>query len=50
MNSCAYSNCSSKNHVSITHEFDEAIRLADRIPIMQDGQIVQSPDKPEELR
>ena len=30
-----------KTIVFITHDFDEAIRLADRIAIMQDGRIVQ---------
>jgi glycine betaine/proline transport system ATP-binding protein len=32
----------------ITHDFDEAIRLADRIAIMQDGAIIQI-GTPEEL-
>jgi glycine betaine/proline transport system ATP-binding protein len=32
----------------ITHDFDEAIRLADRIALMQDGRIVQT-GTPEEL-
>jgi glycine betaine/proline transport system ATP-binding protein len=32
----------------ITHDFDEAIRLADRIAIMQDGAIIQT-GTPEEL-
>ena len=31
-----------KTIVFITHDFDEAIRLADRIAIMQDGRIVQT--------
>lgn len=31
-----------KTIVFITHDFDEAIRLADRIAIMKDGEIVQS--------
>ncbi len=31
----------SKTIVFITHDFDEAIRLADRIAIMQDGEIIQ---------
>jgi glycine betaine/proline transport system ATP-binding protein len=31
----------SKTIVFITHDFDEAVRLADRIAIMQDGRIVQ---------
>jgi glycine betaine/proline transport system ATP-binding protein len=31
-----------KTIVFITHDFDEAIRLADRIAIMRDGRIVQS--------
>jgi len=31
-----------KTIVFITHDFDEAIRLADRIAIMKDGQIVQT--------
>ena len=30
-----------KTIVFITHDFDEAIRLADRIAIMQDGEVVQ---------
>ncbi|WP_411956242.1 quaternary amine ABC transporter ATP-binding protein [Arvimicrobium flavum] len=37
-----------KTIVFITHDFDEAIRLADRIAIMKDGAIVQS-GTPEEL-
>lgn len=37
-----------KTIVFITHDFDEAIRLADRIAIMQDGAIVQI-GTPEEL-
>jgi glycine betaine/proline transport system ATP-binding protein len=37
-----------KTIVSITHDFDEAIRLADRIAIMKDGIIVQT-GTPEEL-
>ncbi|MFN4272001.1 MAG: glycine betaine/L-proline ABC transporter ATP-binding protein [Aliihoeflea sp.] len=37
-----------KSIVFITHDFDEAIRLADRIAIMKDGEIVQI-GKPEEL-
>ena len=32
----------SKTIVFITHDFDEAIRLADRIAIMKDGAIVQA--------
>jgi glycine betaine/proline transport system ATP-binding protein len=32
----------------ITHDFDEAIRLADRIAIMQDGRVIQI-GTPEEL-
>jgi glycine betaine/proline transport system ATP-binding protein len=31
-----------KTIVFITHDFDEAVRLADRIAIMQDGQIIQT--------
>jgi glycine betaine/proline transport system ATP-binding protein len=31
-----------KTIIFITHDFDEAIRLADRIAIMQDGEIIQS--------
>ena len=31
-----------KTIVFITHDFDEAIRLADRIAIMKDGEIVQT--------
>ena len=38
----------SKTIVFITHDFDEAIRLADRIAIMKDGAIVQS-GTPEEI-
>lgn len=36
-----------KTIIFITHDFDEALRLADRIAIMKDGQIVQcdSPDQ-----
>jgi glycine betaine/proline transport system ATP-binding protein len=37
-----------KTIIFITHDFDEAIRLADRIAIMQDGEIIQS-GTPEEL-
>lgn len=37
-----------KTIVFITHDFDEAIRLADRIAIMQDGEIIQIAT-PEEL-
>lgn len=37
-----------KTIVFITHDFDEAIRLADRIAIMKDGEIVQI-GSPEEL-
>ncbi len=37
-----------KTIVFITHDFDEAVRLADRIAIMQDGRIVQI-GTPEEL-
>ena len=37
-----------KTIVFITHDFDEAIRLADRIAIMKDGAIVQS-GTPEDL-
>jgi glycine betaine/proline transport system ATP-binding protein len=37
-----------KTIVFITHDFDEAIRLADRIAIMQDGAIIQVAT-PEEL-
>ncbi len=37
-----------KTIVFITHDFDEAIRLADRIAVMRDGQIVQTAS-PEEL-
>jgi glycine betaine/proline transport system ATP-binding protein len=37
-----------KTIVFITHDFDEAIRLADRIAIMQDGRIVQT-GTPEDL-
>ena len=37
-----------KTIVFITHDFDEAVRLADRIAIMRDGHIVQT-GTPEEL-
>jgi glycine betaine/proline transport system ATP-binding protein len=37
-----------KTIVFITHDFDEAVRLADRIAIMRDGRIVQT-GLPEEL-
>jgi glycine betaine/proline transport system ATP-binding protein len=37
-----------KTIIFITHDFDEAIRLADRIAIMKDGEIIQS-GTPEEL-
>ena len=37
-----------KTIVFITHDFDEAIRLADRIAIMKDGAIIQI-GKPEEV-
>ncbi len=37
-----------KTIVFITHDFDEAIRLADRIAIMKDGEIVQM-GSPEEI-
>jgi glycine betaine/proline transport system ATP-binding protein len=37
-----------KTIVFITHDFDEAIRLADRIAIMKDGAVVQT-GTPEEL-
>ncbi|MEM8647339.1 MAG: betaine/proline/choline family ABC transporter ATP-binding protein [Pseudomonadota bacterium] len=37
-----------KTIVFITHDFDEAIRLADRIAIMKDGMVVQT-GTPEEL-
>ena len=41
-------NVLAKTIVFITHDFDEAIRLADRIAIMKDGQVVQI-GTPEEL-
>ncbi len=41
-------NVLSKTIVFITHDFDEAIRLADRIAIMKDGEIIQI-GTPEEL-
>ena len=37
-----------KTIVFITHDFDEAVRLADRIAIMKDGEIIQI-GQPEEL-
>jgi glycine betaine/proline transport system ATP-binding protein len=37
-----------KTIVFITHDFDEAIRLADRMAIMRDGEIIQI-GTPEEL-
>ena len=37
-----------KTIVFITHDFDEAIRLADRIAIMKDGEVIQV-GTPEEL-
>ena len=37
-----------KSIVFITHDFDEAIRVADRIAIMKDGEVVQT-GSPEEL-
>jgi glycine betaine/proline transport system ATP-binding protein len=37
-----------KTIVFITHDFDEAIRLADRIAIMKDGRVIQT-GTPEEL-
>ncbi|MCP5083421.1 MAG: betaine/proline/choline family ABC transporter ATP-binding protein [Alphaproteobacteria bacterium] len=37
-----------KTIVFITHDFDEAIRLADRVAIMKDGKVVQT-GTPEEL-
>jgi glycine betaine/proline transport system ATP-binding protein len=37
-----------KTIIFITHDFDEAVRLADRIAIMRDGRIVQT-GTPEEL-
>lgn len=37
-----------KTIVFITHDFDEAIRLADRIAIMKDGRVVQH-DTPQQL-
>src|SRR3546814_11695792 len=37
-----------KTIVFITHDFDEAIRLADRIAIMKDGAVIQV-DTPERL-
>jgi ABC-type proline/glycine betaine transport system ATPase subunit len=40
--SCACKRVLRKTIVFITHDFDEAIRLADRIAIMKDGEIVQS--------
>ena len=41
-------NLLTKTIVFITHDFDEAIRLADRIAIMKDGEIIQV-GTPEEL-
>ena len=40
--------CCKKTIVFITHDFDEAIRLADRIAIMKDGEVIQI-GTPEEL-
>jgi glycine betaine/proline transport system ATP-binding protein len=37
-----------KTMVFVTHDFDEAIRLADRIAIMKDGEVIQV-GKPEDL-
>src|SRR5690606_24691462 len=37
-----------KTIIFITHDFDEAIRLADRIAIMKDGAVIQT-GTPEEL-
>jgi glycine betaine/proline transport system ATP-binding protein len=37
-----------KTIVFITHDFDEAIRLADRVAIMKDGEVIQI-GSPEEL-
>ncbi len=37
-----------KTIVFITHDFDEAIRLADRVAIMKDGAVIQI-GSPEEL-
>ncbi len=37
-----------KTIIFITHDFDEAIRLADRIAIMKDGEVIQV-DTPEQL-
>ena len=37
-----------KTIIFITHDFDEAIRLADRVAIMKDGQVIQI-GRPEEL-
>jgi glycine betaine/proline transport system ATP-binding protein len=37
MNSCACNRPCCKTIVFITHDFDEAMRLADRIAIMKDG-------------
>jgi glycine betaine/proline transport system ATP-binding protein len=37
-----------KTIIFITHDFDEAIRLADRVAIMKDGEIIQI-GTPEEL-
>lgn len=37
-----------KTIIFITHDFDEAVRLADRIAIMKDGQVIQL-DTPEAL-
>ena len=37
-----------KTNVLVTHEMDEAIKMADRICIIQNGQIAQF-DRPEEI-
>ena len=48
MSFCGCKNTLHKTIIFITHDFDEAIRLADRIAIMKDGLMVQV-GTPEEL-
>ena len=48
MNSCVCKGCWDKTIVFITHDFDEALRLADRIAIMKDGAVEQC-DTPDQI-